>query len=130
MAEFLRKDQTTTDRTDVIIPMPSSKTRTVQPVVEIARELGKRLKKPVLASGIRKVRETPGLKDVYDREERRELLEGAFEVRKGQVKGKGILLVDDLYRSGATANSVTLALMGGGAARVYFVAATRTRAKG
>jgi predicted amidophosphoribosyltransferase len=43
------------------------------------------------------------------------------------LKGKGVLLVDDLYRSGATANAVTLALLSGGAARVYFLAATRTR---
>jgi predicted amidophosphoribosyltransferase len=33
----------------------------------------------------------------------------------------------DLYRSGATANAVTVALIGAGAARVYFLAATRTR---
>jgi predicted amidophosphoribosyltransferase len=73
------------------------------------------------------LRETPGLKNVHDAEQRRELLEGAFEAERTLVQGKGILLVDDLYRSGATANAVTIALLAAGAARVYFLAATRTR---
>ena len=76
---------------------------------------------------MQKTKKTPGLKDVHDPEERRELLDGAFEVDATQVKGKGILLIDDLYRSGTTANAVTVALFAAGAARVYFLAATRTR---
>jgi competence protein ComFC len=111
----------------LIIPMPPSTVRAVQPVAQVARELGKKLNKPFLLDAIRKTRETPGLKGVLDPEERRELLDGAFEVDQSQVNGKGVLLVDDLYRSGATANAVTIALLGAGAPRVYFLAATRTR---
>ena len=74
-----------------------------------------------------KTRETPGLKGVKDPEERRELLDGAVTVDQAKVKGQGVLLVDDLYRSGATANAVSVALLSAGAARVYFLAATRTR---
>lgn len=74
-----------------------------------------------------KNRETPGLKDIHDPEARRELLDGAFEADRAEVNGKGILLIDDLYRSGATANAVTIALIAAGASRVYFLAATRTR---
>lgn len=93
----------------------------------MARALGDKLKKPALADAVRKTRQTPGLKDVQDPDERRELLDGAFEVDRAKVSGRGLLLLDDLYRSGATANAVTLALLGAGAARVYFLAATRTR---
>jgi competence protein ComFC len=76
---------------------------------------------------VRKTKKTPGLKNIHDAEQRRELLDGAFDVDASQVKGKGVLLIDDLYRSGATANAVTVALLAAGAARVYFLAATRTR---
>ena len=127
MADFFNHKPNTLARVDLIVPMPPSTVRSVQPVVEIAKELGKILNKPVVADAIRKIRETPGLKGVQDPEERRELLDGAFEVDRDRVNGKGVLLVDDLYRSGATANAVAVALIGAGVSRVYFLAATRTR---
>lgn len=127
MVDFFSNKTDTLARIDVIVPMPPSTVRTVQPVVEIAKELGRMLHKPIVADAIRKTRETPGLKDVQDPEKRRELLDGAFEIERAKVNGKGVLLVDDLYRSGATANAVAVALIGAGAARVYFLAATRTR---
>ncbi len=127
MADFFNDKPDTIARIDVIIPIPPSTICAVQPVVEIARELGKQLNKPVVSDAIRKIRETPGLKGVLDPEERRELLDGAFEVDRARVNGKGILLIDDLYRSGATANAVTVALTSAGAPRVYLLAATRTR---
>ncbi|MCY2952948.1 MAG: ComF family protein [Planctomycetota bacterium] len=127
MADFFDNEPNTLARIDVIVPMPPSTVRAVQPVAQIAEELGKRLGKPLVPDAIRKIRETPELKNIRDLEERRELLDLAFEVDRSTVNGKGILLIDDLYRSGATANAVTVALTGAGASRVYFLAATRTR---
>jgi len=127
MADFLADKPIALSRIDVIAPIPPSTARQVQPVAEVAKALGKKLKKPVMIDAIEKTRETPGLKNIHDHEERRELLDGAFEADSHVVKGKGVLLLDDLYRSGATANAVTLALIAAGAARVYFLAATRTR---
>lgn len=127
MAAFFDDKPKGLAKIDLIVPMPASTARAVQPVMEVAKALAKKLRKSVAPDAIRKVRETPGLKNVYDPEERRELLDGAFEVDRAKVDGKGVLLVDDLYRSGATANAVTVALFGAHAARVYFLAATRTR---
>ncbi len=127
MAEFFADKPVVLSRIDLIVPVPPSTVRDVQPVVQVAQELGKKLNRPVVPDVIRKTRETPGLKGVQDPEERRELLDGAFEVDPAQVNGKGVLLVDDLYRSGATANAVTVALLRAGSSRVYFLAATRTR---
>lgn len=128
MTDFLNTTSTVLDRIDLIAAMPSSTVRVTQPVIKIVEELSKRLNRPILRA-ITKIRETPQLKDVLDPEKRRELLDGAFQVAAEKVDGKGVLLIDDLYRSGATANAVTLALMQAGAARVYFLAATRTRSK-
>lgn len=128
MSEFLSQKPVLLTRTNLIVPMPpSSSNRTAQPVLQVAERLAARLKTPCDQNAVRKVRETPQLKDIRDPGERREILDGAFEGRKDLLKGRGVLLIDDLYRSGATANAVTLALIAAGAERVFFVAATRTR---
>lgn len=126
MAAFLSK-MPVVSRIDLIIPMPASTQRSVQPVDLIATALATSLKKTYANAAVSKTRQTPTLKNVYDPEQRRELLDGAFEADKKLIDGKGVLLVDDLYRSGSTANAVTLALIAAGASRVYFLAATRTR---
>lgn len=127
MAEFFDEKPNALSRIDLIVPMPASTARAVQPVAEVAKAPGKKLKKPAVVDALRKTRETPGLKGIHDADERRELLDGAFTAAQAHVKGKGVLLIDDLYRSGATANAVTRALIAAGASRVYFLAATRTR---
>lgn len=80
-------------------------------------------------AAIAKVRDTPELKDVFDYRERIKRLEGAFQIDPHAVSGKRILLVDDLYRSGATASVVAQALLAGGAATVHMLAMTKTRTR-
>jgi hypothetical protein len=69
------------------------------------------------------------LKNVFDYQERLTLLQGAFEVDGNAVAGRCILLVDDLYRSGATATVVAQALLSGNAAAVHMLAMTKTRTR-
>ncbi len=127
MADFFTNKPNTLASIEIIIPMPPSSTRNVQPVALIAASLARKLHKCFSPEVIRKIRETSALKEIFDQEQRRELLDGAFEVDRTKINGKGVLLIDDLYRSGATANAVTFALMKAGASRVYFLAVTRTR---
>ena len=113
---------------EVIVPMPPSRKRTTfQPVVEIALAIGTRLAKPVDTNVVTKIEDTPELKDVFDYQERLTLLHGAFHVKSEAVAGKRILLVDDLYRSGATATVVAQDLLTGGASAVFMLAMTKTR---
>lgn len=114
---------------DLIVPVPPSRKRAYQPVVEIAKEIGTRLSRPVVETAVNKVKETPELKDVYDYEQRIKLLAGAFEVDATAVRDKQILLVDDLYRSGATATLVANALLTAGAKAVSMLAMTKTRTR-
>lgn len=127
MAKFFDNKPIALSRVDLIVVVPPSTVRKIQPVVQVGTAIAKELGKTFSPTAVRKTKNTPGLKNIHDAEERRELLDGAFEVDVGQVKGRGVLLIDDLYRSGATANAVTVALFSAGAARVYFLAATRTR---
>lgn len=50
---------------------------------------------------------------------------GAFAVR-GDVRGKRLLVLDDLYDSGATLEEVTRVLRRAGAARLCVLTLTRT----
>jgi competence protein ComFC len=113
-----------------VVPVPPSKTyRTFQPALALAGEIANRFKVPLLKSAIRKAKEIPELKNVFDAEERKRLLNGAFEVSAEAINGQQILLVDDLYRSGATMGAVTEGLLASGASKVYGFAFTQTRTR-
>jgi predicted amidophosphoribosyltransferase len=125
-AEFVRERKWPVD---ILVPIPPTRTgRAQQPVLLVARVLGEGLGLSVVVSAVTKTRDTPQLKDVFDYNERLSLLKGAFAVSPSEVRGRKILLFDDLYRSGATMNAVASALCDeGGAAEVYALALTRTR---
>ena len=114
---------------DVVVPVPPSRRRTYQPVVEISKAIGRLLALPVDLTAISKAKETPELKNVFDFKARTTALQGAFKGNEKAVRGKRILLVDDLYRSGATASIVATALIAGGATTVYMLAMTKTRTR-
>ncbi len=57
-------------------------------------------------------------------------LEGAHSVAVSAIRGQRVLLLDDLYRSGATMNAITAALYDQGVVvDVYALAVTRTRSR-
>src|SRR5579863_3604117 len=113
---------------DLIVPVPPSDTsRKRQPVLEVATAISDRTGIGLCLDGLVKVKQTPQLKDVFDFKERVAALEGAFTVEKAKIQGKSVLLFDDLFRSGATMNSITECLITGGAEVVYALTLTRTR---
>ncbi|MEW6210737.1 MAG: ComF family protein [Acidobacteriota bacterium] len=112
----------------VIVPVPPTRIRAFQPVIEIAERIGARLNLPCRRDCIVKIKETPELKNVYDYNRRLELLEDAYTVAESTLKGENVLLFDDLYRSGATLDAITRGLCGKGeVANVYALALTKTR---
>ena len=127
MAGFFDNKPKALARIDLVIPMPPSAPARPSRSPQSARNSPGSSRSDSLPTRSERLRDTPGLKDVHDPELRRDLLDGAFEADPSRVKGRGILLVDDLYRSGATANAVAVALIRAGASRVYLLAVTRTR---
>jgi competence protein ComFC len=116
---------------DIIIPVPPSRSvRPLQPVLTLAESLSRKLNIPNVIDAVVTVKDIPELKNVYDYDERLRLLQGVHVIQSSIVEGKRILLFDDLYRSGATMNTITAALYDHGlAADVFALAITRTRSK-
>ena len=93
---------------DVIIPVPPSNiSRSSQPVLEIAKRLGYSLEIQVFPDAVRKTKNTPELKNVSTPQEKYDILKDVFEVIEPSIKGKTILVIDDLYHSGATLRAIT-----------------------
>ncbi len=114
---------------DIIIPVPSSTPREFSPVHEFCKALSGALNKPVQASVV-KTRQTKPQKEMQTLPQKRDNVAGAFAVNndtlKGDVTGKRVLLVDDLFDSGATLEETTKVLLRSKAARVNVLTLTRT----
>lgn len=90
----------------------------------LAKVVGKELNCPVGKDVIRKVKNTPPQSHL-SRQERLKNLQGAFQLNpKVNLKGLTILLVDDVYTTGATVDACAKLLKeSGGAVQVYVVTA-------
>lgn len=115
-------------RVAAVVPVPPSRPRSAQPVLQICEGLAKSQDLP-LHDVVLKAPSPKQLKDVFDYHERLKLLEDAHNITSTALRGKAVLLVDDLlYRSGATLNAVTAALASRGkVSEVYAFCPTRTR---
>lgn len=112
---------------DLVLPVPpSNPTRTV--TQQIAAGLASGLAASTSITALTKVRATDELKAVTNPARRKELLNGVFAADPAEIIGTSVLLVDDLYRSGATLEAATEAVYAqGGALDVCVFAVTRTR---
>jgi predicted amidophosphoribosyltransferase len=118
------------EKFDFIIPVPpTDQARSFQPVKEIALALGKHRGVTVLTDCLTKAAGGPSLKNVADPNERERLLrESMFIMGATPLAGKNILLVDDLYRSGATLRAATkLLIETAHAEKVCVLTMTKTR---
>lgn len=92
----------------------------------LAHGLSHRMKVPVLPV-LRKVRETSSQTGLH-RAGRKENLVGAFELSDPRaIRGKTVLVVDDVITTGSTLNIVSEALVKGGAATVLCITAAAGR---
>lgn len=115
---------------DLIVAVPPSTPRREQPLMLIARAVAAKINVSISEDCVWKIRETPQLKNAYDYDQRWRLLDGAFDVDSALVAGKTLLLLDDLYRSGATLNAITSALYDKGNAKdIFALTITRTRSR-
>lgn len=106
-----------------IVPMPASKVRARQPVTELALALGQKVNTPVFES-LTKAPGGPALKDLHTKEEKVAALAERLAVVDHINEGRwNVLLVDDLYDSGASMEAACNALRGYAKVDKIYVAA-------
>jgi len=114
---------------DIIVPIPLHKRRAKQRGFNqsalLAFHLGQQVDISVDPKGLERVRHTAPQVNLKP-EQRLENVRGAFAADSQQVNGKQILLVDDVYTTGATMSAATDALLGSGAAGVSAYCLART----
>ncbi len=92
----------------------------------LAREVSSQWNLPIDPFVLLRSRETPPQTQLAE-EERRRNVRRAFSLNpEKSIEGKTILLIDDVYTSGATVNECSRALMRGGAREVYVLTLART----
>ena len=111
---------------NAILPVPLSmhrlKHRSYNQTQLLAGHLSKRLSLPVFAHALEKIKETQP-QSRLSAEERQENVKDAYRVtNRGPLKGKKILLIDDVITTGATVNACTRALLRSGIKQVYVTA--------
>jgi hypothetical protein len=111
---------------DAIVPVPPSTERLYDPVSLLGQVLARRLGVPLLNGALRKTRTTTRQKGMRTRAHKRANVAGAFAVQSN-VRGKSLLVLDDLYDSGETLKEVTRVLKRAGARSVKVLTLTRTR---
>lgn len=109
IVEKIRSSVNGIENFDFITAIPPSNTeRLFQPVFLICEALSKQVSVTYLENALVKKVTTEELKNVTDFEQRKELLSGKFMLKPGiDLIGKKVLLLDDLYRSGATLAAAT-----------------------
>lgn len=126
-ADFIRAHRIPVD---VVVPVPPSKVRPFQPLLAVAYRLAKALRAGYDSRSLQKVKETPELKSIDEMAEREAPLKDAFDVHRDALAGRRVLLLDDLYRSGASMRAAARALRSQGrVASLAVLALTRTRTK-
>jgi ATP-dependent DNA helicase RecQ len=109
---------------DALVPVPPSTPRAFDPVRVVADALGTQLDQPVWPV-LAKTRRSVPQKEMRTLAQKQSNVAGAFALQK-HVRGKRLLVLDDLYDSGATLEEVTRVLHQGGATCVHVLTLTRT----
>lgn len=114
---------------DLIMPVPLHpqrlRWRGFNQSLLLARQVGRAYGVPVDPFSLQRSRPTPPQTQLSE-EERRKNMRGAFAVRAGEtLAGRAILLIDDVYTSGATVNECSRTLKKNGAKKVFVLTLAR-----
>lgn len=115
---------------DILVPVPmyseNLKKRGYNQAELLANSLGKIINKEVNTKDLIKINKTKSQADL-DFNERQNNLTKAFKVvNKNVFKGKKVLIVDDIFTTGATVENCAKALLKAGALKVYAITIAHT----
>jgi ComF family protein len=114
---------------DVMIPVPLHirrlRERGFNQALLLVKELNRRIEISYEGRVLKKIKDTP-VQSSLKKRERRKNLTGVFQVKDMKaLKGKSVVLVDDVYTTGATVNECSRTLLKAGAERVAVLTVAR-----
>ena len=129
MARYMAPLVAETEEERILIPIPLHRGRLwkrgFNQSVIVARELSRRLNVPLSANALKRVKSTLPLKGL-NMLQRRRTVSGAFRANpNANIRGRAVILVDDVLTTGSTADACARALKRAGAARVELVSWAR-----
>ena len=117
-------------KVDIMIPVPLHRKRLLDrgfnQSLELARPLARKLKVPLEPRALTRQRDTQPQMHLTEKE-RAANVQDAFQADEQLVKGKSVLLVDDILTTGSTLAESCHVLLGSGAAAVDVLVVARTR---
>lgn len=120
---------------DIVTAVPLSAQRLAQRGYNqswlLAREVARRVGRPALPHLLQRWRHLDPLSGGANRQERGDLLQGAFlptPAQRHTLTGRSVALVDDVMTTGATTRAAATALLEGGASQVHLWVLARTPA--
>lgn len=115
-------------KADLLVPIPSTaKDRDFDPVSLLVEGITACTGIPVAKNILVKTRKTRPQKELVNTTQKKLNVKNAFMIKdRGKIYRKTIILLDDLYDSGATLNECARVLRNSGAAKILVLALTRT----
>ncbi len=109
---------------DAIIPVPIHKNRYRQRGYNqaelIAQSISPYIRVPVETNLVERIKNTKPQKELNDKE-RQKNLKNAFKINENSVKLKKVIIVDDIYTTGATVDVIAELLLHGGISDIYVI---------
>lgn len=119
LGDFIRRVQP-----DALVPVPvhrkRKKHRGYNQATELAKALGRKMGIPVYDELVLRQVNTKPLKNL-SRQERQNSLKKAFIPSKNVVKLNSVIIIDDIYTTGATVDAVAEVLSAMGVCNIFFV---------
>jgi ComF family protein len=127
MARYMRPLVGDSHENCVLVPVPLHRrrlwSRGFNQSAIVARELSRRTGVPVDVDALKRIRSTPPLKGMGMRQRRR-TVGGAFRAN-AELRGRTVILIDDVMTTGSTANACARVLKRAGAERVDLISWAR-----
>lgn len=116
----------------IVVPIPLHKNKKAERGFNqseiIAKYVAEKLKLPLKTDNLAREKETKSQTEMKDWEERKNNIKESFSVSSSEdIKGKNIILVDDIYTSGATIGEAAEVLKKSGAKKIIALVVAKAR---
>ena len=123
MIKFIKEYSLPIEYIDLVVPVPLHKTRLREREFNqaqvLSRHIAKEFNKKVSSGALERIRHTKSQAELVINQRRINVKNSFSAPKKSEVKGKNILLVDDVLTSGATSSEAASALKEAGAGIVF-----------